>query len=63
LLTFEKQEQEQRALMNGNPSLHFDPKIDAIVNEVEDMEIQYLLPALKRNLLLRNRAQYHKRVR
>ena len=48
-----REEQEQKAVMNGNPGLHFDPTVAAIVNEVEDLGIQYLLPALKHNLQAR----------
>lgn len=49
-----KEEQEQKAAMNGNSGLYFDPMVTAIVNEVEDLGIQYLLPALKRNLAQRH---------
>ena len=48
-----KEEQDQKAMLNGNPCLHFDPAVDAIVNEVEDLGIQYLLPALKHNMMAR----------
>ena len=45
-----REEQEKKSVLNGNQYLHFDPAVDAIVNEVEDLGIQYLLPALRHNL-------------
>jgi hypothetical protein len=49
-------ERHAKMLLNGNPALDANPVRDAVLDETEEPGIQYLLPRLKKMMILRSKA-------